>query len=131
MRTLLLLALSLALSLSPGCASHRGLGGEATLNHDSLADTTWRIRVPGGDPANAYVLLRADGVVGYNYAEPSNYAFEGDDTWRVDRGILVIRWTDGYAEERYPLMGGTTKFFGGKTSQSFEGEVPCTIERVP
>lgn len=126
-----LLPLLIALSLSPGCASRRGLGGDTTLSEASLAGTTWQIRVPGGDPANAFVLLREDGLVGYNYSEASNYAFEGDDTWSVDRGILVIRWTDGYAEERYPLMGGTTKFFGGKTSRSFEGEVPCTIERVP
>lgn len=127
----LLLALLIALTLTPGCAARRGLGDDTTQSQSTLAGTVWKIAVPGGDPAIAYVNFREDGVLGYNYQEPANFTYEGDDTWKVDRGLLIIRWSDGYAEERYPLMGGTTKFYGGKTSKSFKGEHPCTIEKVP
>ena len=125
-----LIALLCALTLSAGCAAHRGLGDDTTQNQSTLAGTVWKISVPGGDPATAYVQFREDGVLGYNYQQPSEFAFEGDDTWSVDRGLLIIRWSGGYAEERYPLMGGTTKFYGGKTSKSYKGEHPCTIEKV-
>lgn len=125
-----LIALMLALSLSPGCAARRGLGDDTTQNRDTLADTVWKINVPGGDPPVAYVQLRADGRFGYNYTAPQDFTYDEGDTWKVDRGVLVISWTDGYSVESYPLMGGTTKFFGGKTSKSFEGEHACTIQKV-
>ena len=76
------------------------------LRRADLVGTVWRELCPDPAIAPAIVELRADGLMGWSYAEPAAQRREGFrldtvHTWAVEGGALALRWNQGSARSRY------------------------------
>ncbi|MFA4987131.1 MAG: hypothetical protein WC712_11135 [Candidatus Brocadiia bacterium] len=88
---------------------------------DPFAGSVWCQYIEGGDPPKCFVELRADGQFGYNYISDAadSFAYDGTEFWKVEDGVLLLTWSDGYDTDSFPLDTGTPDtLYGTQSSDS-------------
>jgi len=96
-------AVGLIVSLS-ACATTGSGSPQAgpVWTDEMLVGTMWSEICPGGDPAETWLAFYEDGTFAYLYLE-AEWEYDGDETWRVEGGDLIVAWNNDFASSRYPL----------------------------
>jgi len=74
-----------------------------------------------------YILLRSDGLFGHNDNKPEDFKVDGDETWEIKDGILILSWNKGYALVKYKLTNKNTSYLFGTHSNS---AIPFMLHRI-
>jgi len=78
----------------------------------------------------SYVELNSDGSSGRSKT-PGGFVVDAGDTWRAEGGFLILRWSNGYATERYSTESSSCNDLRGqKTSRSWQGRKSTRLSRV-
>lgn len=132
---LVALAVSVALLLVvTGCrpTSHRVEYSQPVVA-PAAADfhgTVWKSR-DGRDEDFRFFKLREDGQLGWNVHAPNNFHFDGDDTWSLADGMLILNHNNGAAVEKYPMPRGMLFVLRGrKASKKHETSSLVVLTRV-
>jgi len=103
--------------------------GSACANAGYFHGTVWKSENLGTG-RTVYVLLNSDGSSGRSKT-PGDFVVDAGDTWRVEAGVLVLSWSDGYATERYSTDSSSCNDLRGqKTSRSWQGRKSTRLTRV-
>lgn len=101
-------------SLMGACASSPSSVDGPSWDAESLIGSMWTEVCPSGDPAQTWIAFYDDGTFAYLYPDAS-WEYDGDETWALMDGELVVAWNNNYASTRYRvdsssrLLGTTTK----------------------
>ena len=132
---LVALATSVAiLLLAGGCSStaHRA-EYRTTVTAPSASDfygTVWKSR-DARDEDFRFFRLRDDGQFGWNHHAPNNFHFTGNDTWKLEDGMLILDHNNGEAVEKYPMPYGPLAILRGrKASKNHETSSLVVLTRV-
>ncbi len=137
MSTARLVALATAVAIllvATGCRStaHRVEYDRAAIA-PAKADfygTVWKSR-DARDEDFRFFKLREDGQFGWNIHAPNNFHFDGDDTWSLEDGMLILNHNDGAAVEKYPMpRGGLAVLRGRKASKKHDTSSLVVLTRV-
>ena len=78
-----------------------------------------------------FFKLRSDGQLGHNIHKPSDFHFPGDDTWRLEDGMLILLHAGGEPVEKYSLEHGMAAVLRGrKSSSQREGSYLVILTRI-
>jgi len=109
--------------------THSPPAASASISATNLYDTVWRSQNLGTGFVR-YVVLKSDGSVGYSETS-SNFKYDGTDTWKLEKGVLLITWSNGFAKEQYAIDTTTgTVFDGEKTSTKWEDKQRVRLSKV-
>ena len=105
-----------------------GISGEGRLTREALFDEVWMQDIESGDPARAYIKFHADGTFSYNFTQPRKFQYDnGQETWAVENGALVLSWTEGACYDVFPLASGNRMNLYGIQSV---GNLAVTFTRI-
>jgi hypothetical protein len=99
----LVLTIGLVTPLS-ACATSgsRGPVDSAVWTDDMIIGSMWTEVCPGGEPEQTWLSFYEDGTFAYLYPN-KDWTYDGNDTWKVEGGDLVVAWNDNFASTRYRL----------------------------
>jgi len=112
----------------PG-GSRRPSRGSACANARYFHDTVWKSENLETRHVS-HVKLNSDGSSGRSKT-PGDFVVGAGDTWRVEGGFLILRWSNGYATERYSTDSPSCDVLRGqKASKSWQGSKSTRLSRV-
>jgi len=90
-------------------------------------NTIWEGRRKYRAKVDCYMTLRSDRLFGYNYGQPDNFKFDGNDTWEVKDGFLYLSWNNNFAIYKIRLTSKNADYLFGTRTKTNE---PFTFHRI-
>lgn len=138
MKTSLLAAVSLVTALTWSAYSQEqkpstnvAPSGSSPITATNFYDTVWKSENLATGFIK-YLFLKRDGSVGYSKTQTTAaFTYDGTDTWKLEKGYLLVVWSNGFATEKYPIDGVANKILNGeKMSDRWKGKQSVRLSRI-
>lgn len=101
----------------------------SSINATNFYNTVWESHNLGTGFVR-YLFLKSDGSIGYSETS-SDFKYDGTDTWKLEKGFLLISWSNGFATEKYAIDTMMSNVLDGeKTSKKWEGKQRVRLSKV-
>ena len=105
--------------------------GSLPITATNFYNTVWKSETLGSGFVR-YLFLKRDGSVGYSKTDPATvFTYDGTDSWKLEKGYLLVVWSNGFATEKYPIDGMANKVLNGeKSSKNWQGIKKVRLSQI-